>query len=219
MLQCVHKLIFEFGGNMPKENLKETVAHLEKELNAQRERNEEILQKLYQLQDQKDEDFKNSPYCRQLERDLEVFKRYKELYKDCDMKRAQEHDENVQLRTEIQKLKSERDKAWSELSSMEVEKNLLLIENQRMKELDSQQQVARLSKQVTALQLEVIELKKQKGIRIHNERNAGRKQKMTFNERDQILKDRDTGMTIKALSAKYGYSVGTIHKLISENKG
>lgn len=202
---------------MAKKTLRETVARLEKELHAQRERNEEILQKLYQLQNKKDEDFQSSPYFIQMRRDLEVYKRYKELYTDCDKKRANEHDENVLLRIEIQKLKSERDKAWSELSSMEVEKNLLLIKNKRMSELDSQQQVARLSKQVTALQLEVVELKKQKGIRIHNERNAGRKPKMTFSERNQILKDRDTGMTIKALSAKYGYSVGAIHKLISEN--
>ena len=202
---------------MSKEILKETVIRLEKELQLQWERNEEILQKLYQIQDQRDEEFKNSPYCKQLEKEVEIYKGFKKLYEDCNRKRATEHDMNVELRKEIQKLKSEYNKVWSEVSALEVEKIRLEVENKRLKETDSRKQVVRLTNELEKLQLEVLELKKQKGIRIHNERHAGRKPKVTFSERNEIIKDRNNGMTIKSLSLKYGYSVGTIHKLIHEN--
>lgn len=163
---------------MAKETMKDKIARLEHELELQKEQNNEILQKLYQVQDGNDNAFKNSPYCIQLERDIETYKQYKELYEQCNTKRAKEHDDNVRLREEVQELINEREE--------------LLLQN--------------------------AELEKKRSIKVHNERGAGRKPSMTSQEKQAILKDRSTGMTFKQLSEKHGYSVGIIHKLISESQ-
>lgn len=206
---------------MAKETMKEKIARLEHELEIQREQNNELLQKLYQMQDESDKEFANSPFCKQLERDIETYKQYKELYERCDMKRAKEHDDNVMLRDEIQKLKSERDKAWKDLSSLEVEKGMIQVENKQLKGKDVEvyeAKIQKLIKERNELLLQNADLKKQKGIKVHNERGAGRKPSMTPQEKQSIIKDRAVGMTFKQLSEKYGHSVGIIHKLISESQ-
>ena len=204
---------------MAQETMKDKIARLEHELELQREQNNELLQKVYQMQDESDKEFANSPYCKQLERDIETYKQYKELYERCDMKRAKEHDDNVMLREEIQKLKSERDQAWQDISSLEVEKGTLQVENKQLmtKDIEAyENEIQKLIKERNELLLQNADLKKQKGIKIHNERGAGRKPSMTPQEKQSILKDRATGMTFKQLSEKHGYSVGIIHKLITE---
>jgi len=201
--------------------MKEKIARLERELESQKEQNNELLRKLYQMQDESDKEFANSPYCKQLERDIETYKQYKELYDQCNMKRAKEHDDNVALREEIQKLKIERDKAWQDISSLEIEKGTLQIENKQLMTKDAEAyetQIHKLNIERNELLLQNAELKKQKGIKIHNERGAGRKPSMTPQVKQAILKDRATGMTIKQLSEKHRYSVGIIHKLISESQ-
>ena len=205
---------------MAKETMKEKIARLEHELEVQRERNNELLQKIYQMQDESDHDFKNSPYCKQLEQELETYKQYKKLYEQCDEKRAREHDDNVLLHEKIQKLKSERDQAWQDISSLEIEKGTLQIENTqlRTKEVKSyEKDIQKLIKERNELLLQNAELKKLKGVRVHNERGAGRKPSMTSKEKQAIINARNAGLTYKELSQKHGYSVGAIHKLISES--
>lgn len=200
--------------------MKEKIARLEQELEVQRQQNNEILQKLYQMQDESDNDFKNSPYCKQLEQDVETYKQYKELYEQCNKKRAKEHDDNVLLREKIQKLKSERDQAWQDISSLEVENGTLKIETKqlRTKDVESyEKDIQKLIKERNELLLQNAELKKAKGVRVHNERGAGRKPSMTSQKKQAIIEDRATGMTFKQLSEKHGYSVGIIHKLINES--
>lgn len=51
-----------------------------------------------------------------------------------------------------------------------------------------------------------------------NIRGAGRKPRFTEEQRGLILKDREKGLTMKQLAIKYNCGVGTIHKLIHENK-
>lgn len=51
-----------------------------------------------------------------------------------------------------------------------------------------------------------------------NIRGAGRKPRFTEEQRELILKDREKGLTMKQLAIKYNCGVGTIHKLIHENK-
>lgn len=72
-----------------------------------------------------------------------------------------------------------------------------------------------LYKQVHELKSETEKLMKQTE-RKHNERGAGRKSTITNQTKQCVRSDRANGMTIKQLSEKYGYSVGCIHKLISE---
>ena len=51
---------------------------------------------------------------------------------------------------------------------------------------------------------------------IKNKKNAGRKDKFTKEQKEEILNERKMGMTIRALAQKYDCGVATIHKLISE---
>lgn len=74
-----------------------------------------------------------------------------------------------------------------------------------------------LKQEIQELKQECDELRK-KTERKHNERGAGRKSSMTDEIKQNIIDDRATGMTYKELSVKHGYSVGIIHKLISEYK-
>ena len=202
---------------MAKETMKDKITRLEHDLEIQKEQNNELLQKLYQMQGESDKEFANSPYCKQLERDIETYKQYKELYERCDMKRAKEHDDNVMLREEIQKLKSERDQAWQDISSLEVEKGTLQVENKQLmtKDIEAYEaEIQKLIKERNELLLQNADLKKQKGIKVHNERGAGRKPSMTPQAKQAILNDRAAGMTFKQLAEKHGYSVGTIHNLL-----
>lgn len=174
------------GIGMAKETMEEKIARLEHDLEIQKEQNNELLQKLYQMQNEIDK----------------------------------EHDDNVMLREEILKLKIERDQAWQDISSLEIEKGTLQIENKKLmtKDVKSyENEIQKLVKDRNNLLLQNEELRKQKGVRIHNERGAGRKPTMTPQKKQAIIEDRATGMTFKQLSEKHGYSVGIIHKLISES--
>lgn len=52
-----------------------------------------------------------------------------------------------------------------------------------------------------------------------NPRGAGRKSKIEPEEREQITQMRNSGMTIREIAAKTGYSTGCVHKLIHEHSG
>ena len=52
--------------------------------------------------------------------------------------------------------------------------------------------------------------------KIHNERGAGRKEKFTKEQKEQIKRLRADGKTIKEIAEIFKCSAGLIHKLISE---
>lgn len=52
--------------------------------------------------------------------------------------------------------------------------------------------------------------------KVHNERGAGRKERLTDQEKEMIKMYRIQGKTIKELAEMYSCSVGLVHKLISE---
>lgn len=76
-----------------------------------------------------------------------------------------------------------------------------------------------LKQEIQELKQECDELKK-KTERKHNERGAGRKKefqgKLTEEEIQSILADRNNGMTFAMISKKYGYPTTNIFKLIKE---
>ena len=53
---------------------------------------------------------------------------------------------------------------------------------------------------------------------IKNPRGAGRKSNIGPEEKDKIMGMRRSGMTIREVAAKTGYSTGYVHKLIHEHK-
>lgn len=109
----------------------------------------------------------------------------------------------VQMQQEIERYKL----LYEEYKSL-YEKS----ESRRQKEHGN---CSKLYDELEKLANENTELKKPKE-KIHNERGAGRKPSMTDEIKQNIINDREIGMTYKQLSAKHGYSVGIIHKLISE---
>jgi hypothetical protein len=124
------------------------------------------------------------------------------------------------LEQEVQKLNSEKLKAWEDLAQKDIEIGSLKLKVNKLEKINGLAEhetlIEELSKDLKKLRLENAELKKMKGIKVHNERGAGRKPIMTYKQKQQIKADRQNGMTIKLLSEKYGFSVGAIHKLISE---
>lgn len=54
---------------------------------------------------------------------------------------------------------------------------------------------------------------------ITNPRGAGRKSKIEPEEKEQIKQMRSSGMAIREIAAKTGYSTGYVHKLIHEHNG
>lgn len=93
---------------MAKETMRDKIERLEKELEEERERNEQLRKSLYQKQDESDEAFKGSPMYKQLLSKMNVMEQYKDMYDRLREKYEKEHDANVELRKEIQKLKSEK---------------------------------------------------------------------------------------------------------------
>ena len=124
------------------------------------------------------------------------------------------------LEQKIQKLNIEKLKAWEEISQKDIEIGTLKSKVKELEKIngvaDHEKQIEKLTKDLKKLRLEIAELKKLKGVKVHNERGAGRKPVMTYKQKQQIKADRQNGMTIKQLSEKYGFSVGAIHKLINE---
>lgn len=92
---------------MPKETQKDKIARLEQELAEQRQRNEELSQELYRLQNQSDTDFSDSILYKQMQSDIDKYKAYKDLYEDIRKKRTAERKEYTALLGEYQKLKAD----------------------------------------------------------------------------------------------------------------
>lgn len=72
------------------------------------------------------------------------------------------------------------------------------------------------SNKIQELEAEIIGLKKEKEIHIlKNERGAGRKQRFTIEEKEEIKEQRNNGKSIKDLARQYKCSVGLICKIIN----
>lgn len=55
-------------------------------------------------------------------------------------------------------------------------------------------------------------------VKVHNERGAGRKNKFTDEQIEQIKEARASGKSIRVISEEFDCSVGLVHKLINEHK-
>lgn len=76
-----------------------------------------------------------------------------------------------------------------------------------------------LKEQMEQLKKEIQSLNSKLRPHKHNERGAGRKSKVTKETKIRIIRYRHNGMTIQELSNQFGYSVGTIYKIITEMEG
>lgn len=87
--------------------MKERIVQLEQELEKERERNKELTQYLNNLQSKADSDFENSPYFKQMKRELDLYKEYKKLYEKLKLKRTEERNLAAESKEDVQKLINE----------------------------------------------------------------------------------------------------------------
>lgn len=121
---------------MPKETQKDKIARLEKELEEQRQRNEQLSQELYRLQNQSDTNFSDSILYKQMQADIDKYKAYKALYDDIKKKSTAERKEYKALLEEYQKLKTDTENltkhnargAGRKPKITDTEKELILVE-------------------------------------------------------------------------------------------
>jgi len=96
---------------MPRETQKSKIEHLEKLLEEYRKQYDELQNKTADNQINCDKEFTNSPYKRQLEKDIEVYKSAYNTYKSLlenSRKREEYKDKEIErLQAEIQKLINE----------------------------------------------------------------------------------------------------------------
>lgn len=140
----------------------------------------------------------------------EMCKRYIEEIKEKD-NRIAELEEKIEHEKETRrKLSAFCDKSDSELKE-DVQK--LKSENETLNK-----EIQKLKNENEILNKEIHKLKNESKTVIHNERGAGRKQRLTEEQKETIKMYRVQGKTIKEIAEIFNCSIGLIHKLINESK-
>lgn len=155
------------------------------------------------------------------------------------MARETQKDKIERLEKEIEQWRELCSKLNKEISSMkekaeiDFENSPTFIQYTKMIELlEGQNEAYRLSvehekkmrkalvdnyePEIKRLNEEVQKLKNENREKIHNERGAGRKSRLTEQEKESIRMYRLQGKTIKEIAEMFSCSVGIIHKLIHE---
>lgn len=133
-----------------------------------------------------------------------------------------------ELKNELKRLKDENDKLKFSNDKLEVSHKLAVEqwEYYSNKCYEHEKKIEKLKdesfkyeKDIQKLKNELNEKKKKKVLNVHNERNAGRKPKLTSDEiaRAQMLKLQ--GWSYKKVAEDIGCSVGLVHKLLNEPVG
>lgn len=106
--------------------------------------------------------------------------------------------------------------------SVEISINQGIIEHTQTKKSDLdilKENIYKLINENKKLKAEnkLLKLQLDKSSKIKNERGAGRKQKFTDNQVEEIRALRENGNSIREISKKFNCSVGLVHKLINKN--
>ena len=159
--------------SMAKETMKDKIVRLEKEIEELKqqlhlswEEQEKANRRYYELEEQKEDSFKQTALYKQMEREISVSNEFRKTLEK-------------QLEQEREKIRKQVDKIF-------------------------------------ALQDVIETLQKQVEKQEHNARGAGRKEKFTGAEIEQIKMMRAGGETIRAIADYMDCSVGLVHKLINE---
>ena len=133
----------------------------------------------------------------------ETCKRYIDEIKEKDNKIDELEEQNRAYKLNIEHEKETRKKI-----STYYEKT-----NNELKE-----KIQKLKNENETLNEEIQKLKNESKTTIHNERGAGRKQRLTEEQKETIKMYRVQGKTIKEIAEIFNCSIGLIHKLINESK-
>ena len=133
----------------------------------------------------------------------ETCKRYIDEIKEKDNKIDELEEQNRAYKLNIEHEKETRKKI-----STYYEKT-----NNELKE-----EIQKLKNENETLNEEIQKLKNESKTTIHNERGAGRKQRLTEEQKETIKMYRVQGKTIKEIAEIFNCSIGLIHKLINESK-
>lgn len=129
---------------------------------------------------------------------------------------------------EIQKLKDENKKLLKEINRLEKSLSVAQywLDEHKVDELAIKAnergfKIKQLEEEIQQLKHENELLRSNRDIsnkKVHNERGAGRKAKLTNQEKEMIRMYRIQGKTIKEIAEIYSCSVGLIHKIINEKE-
>ena len=133
----------------------------------------------------------------------ETCKRYIDEIKEKDNKIDELEEQNRAYKLNIEHEKETRKKI-----STYYEKT-----NNELKE-----KIQKLKNENETLNEEIQKLKNESKTTIHNERGAGRKQRLTEEQKETIKMYRVQGKTLKEIAEIFNCSIGLIHKLINESK-
>ncbi|WP_287621362.1 sigma factor-like helix-turn-helix DNA-binding protein [Clostridium sp.] len=128
--------------------------------------------------------------------------------------------------SDLQKLKDENKKLLKEINRLEKSLSVAQywLDEHRVDELAIKAnergfKIKQLEEEIQQLKHENELLRSNRDIpnkKVHNERGAGRKAKLTNQEKEMIRMYRIQGKTIKEIAQMYSCSVGLIHKIINE---
>lgn len=202
---------------MVKETQKAKIDRLEKELWEYKVLNHKLNS---EIKDKFNNEFEESPIFRDMNRQIEELEEInKELSKKIETQKHFENKENidrVMIRATGQGIK---------ISQLEQEIESLTEKLNRAERLNDESEIGLISiratqrgRKIEELELEVQKLKNEKGdIKSHNERGAGRKNRFTDSEKENMKMYRIQGNSYKSLGEMFNCSVGTVHKIINEN--
>ncbi|MEG0873498.1 MAG: hypothetical protein RSG48_06085 [Clostridia bacterium] len=202
---------------MAKETQKAKIDRLEKELWEYKVLNHKLNT---EFNDKASEKFEKSSIFRDMNRQIEELEEInKELSRRLDVQKHFEDKENidkVMIRATNQGIK---------ISELEKEIEVLTKKLNTAQRLNDKNEIGLISIRATQrgvkiekLESEIQKLKNEKGnIKSHNERGAGRKNRFTDSEKENMRMYRAKGNSYKSLGEMFNCSVGTVHKIINEN--
>lgn len=226
-----------------KADLLKEIEELNKRLTEAYEANMRLVNEKAAMVDKADEEFENSSTYKQMTKEIDMLKLHlkttdgiKESYKN----RCYEKDkvfqellkENEELKIENSRLNGELGRQICEKSELRQEidslnkkielDNVFYKDNDTMKRKLDETLIlsARKTIKISDLEKEIESLKESNNTnvqKIKNERGAGRKERFTDKQKQEIKEYRLQGKSIREIAKVYKCSTGLIHKLINEN--
>ena len=225
-----------------KVDLLKEIEGLNKRLTEAYETNMRLVNEKAAMVDKADEVFENSSTYKQMTKEINKLKlqlkttdgikeSYKNRYSEKDKVMEKILKENEKLKIENSKLNRELGRQICEKSELRQEIDSLNkkieLDNEFYKDNDTMKRKldetlilsARKTVKISVLEKEIEDLKKSSNYnvqKIKNERGAGRKERFTDKQKDQIKEYRSQGKSIREIAKVYKCSTGLIHKLINE---
>lgn len=225
-----------------KVDLLREIEDLNKRLTEAYETNMRLVNEKAAMVDKADKEFERSSTFVQMDKEINRLKlhvksteglkeSYKNRYSEKDKVMEEIQKENEELKIENSRLNGELGRQICEKSELRQEiealNKTIELDNYFYKDNDTIKKKldetlilsARKTIKISDLEKEIEDLKKSINCnvqKIKNERGAGRKERFTDKEKDEIKEYRIQGKSIREIAKVYKCSTGLVHKLINE---